>query len=209
MRDTKAATTGLRTSITHASPMSNAPTRTGPPVTPTDAGDTSHRPQMPINQLSRDEFMLMSEASSGPVWVFEQATLRYLAVNAACTNFFRYTRDEFSAMRISDILMQPGLDIAMAALPAPHASKERMLCAPNRLKDGRMVMVTTRSIAILFEGVSARLCTVEAFTGLRSEASGSPPAVSDWQSNEIARLKADLEDRDLFLAQAAHEFRTP
>ena len=182
------------------------PTNAAPPLTPSD---TAHGPRLPIGALSRDGFVLLAKAPSGPVWVFEQATLRYLAVNAACSDFFGYTGDEFSAMRISDILMQPGLDIAMAALPAPHASKERMLCAPNRLKDGRMVMVTTRSIAILFEGVPARLCAVEAFTGLRSEASGAPPAVSDWQSKEVARLKADLEDRDLFLAQAAHEFRTP
>jgi signal transduction histidine kinase/DNA-binding NarL/FixJ family response regulator len=186
--------------------MSNGATRIEPPVTPTE---TASGPTVPISSLSRDGFALMSKAPSGPVWVFQQATLRYLAVNAACTDFFGYTREEFSAMRISDILTQPSLDIAKTALPAPHASKVRTMCAPNRLKDGRMVMVTTRSIAVLFEGVPARLCTVEPSYGPRPEASGSPPAESGWLSQEVDRLKTNLEDRDLFLAQAAHEFRTP
>ena len=151
----------------------------------------------------------MSEAASGPVWVFEQATLRYLAVNRACTDFFGYTQDEFDAMRVTDILAQPWLDLAMTSLPTPHASEEGTMCSSNRLKDGRIVMVTTRSIAILFEGLPARLCTVEPCPGASPEASGSPPADSGWQCQEVARLKANLEDRDLFLAQAAHEFRTP
>ena len=184
------------------------PTRTAPPVTPSD---TAHGPQMQMNELSRHEFMLMSESSSRPVWIHGSATLRYLAVNPVCTAFFGYTPDEFSTLQLSAILVQPELDVGMTGLPTSHPTKERTVSALYRLKDERRVMATFRSIAVLFEGVPARLCTCD-LSPSPSPApgtSGSPPDGSGRHAAEIARLKADLENRDLFLAQAAHEFRTP
>ena len=164
-----------------------------------------------MNELSRHEFMLMSESSSRPVWIHGSATLRSLAVNPACTAFFGYTPDEFSTLQLSATLVPPELDVGMTGLPTSHPAKDRTVSALYRLKDERRVMATFRSIAVLFEGVPARLCTCDLppSPSPAPGTSGSPPDGSGRHAAEIARLKADLENRDLFLAQAAHEFRTP
>ena len=46
---------------------------------------------------------MLFEASPMPMWVYDAETLRFLAVNDAAIRHYGYTRDEFLAMRITDI----------------------------------------------------------------------------------------------------------
>ena len=46
---------------------------------------------------------MLFEASPMPMWVYDAETLAFLAVNDAAVRHYGYRRDEFLAMRITDI----------------------------------------------------------------------------------------------------------
>src|SRR5437879_5807034 len=55
-------------------------------------------------------FRLLFDSNPLPMWVFDRDTLRFLEVNGAAVAHYGYTREEFLAMRITDI--RPPEDLA-------------------------------------------------------------------------------------------------
>ncbi|HEY2154339.1 MAG TPA: PAS domain S-box protein, partial [Isosphaeraceae bacterium] len=52
---------------------------------------------------SEERYRTLFESNPLPMWVYDVETLGFLAVNAAAVRRYGYTRDEFLAMRITDI----------------------------------------------------------------------------------------------------------
>jgi PAS domain S-box-containing protein len=52
---------------------------------------------------SEDSYRLLFDAHPHPMWVFDRASLRFLAVNDAAVLHYGYSRDEFLGMTIADI----------------------------------------------------------------------------------------------------------
>jgi two-component system cell cycle sensor histidine kinase/response regulator CckA len=53
-------------------------------------------------------YQALFEASPLPMWVLHRETLRFLAVNRAAVQHYGYTREDFEAMRVTDIRMPDG-----------------------------------------------------------------------------------------------------
>ena len=54
-------------------------------------------------RASEAQFRLLFEANPNPMWVFDEETFRFLAVNDAALRHYGYTRDEFLALTAVDI----------------------------------------------------------------------------------------------------------
>lgn len=106
---------------------------------------------------SEERYRRLFESSPQPMWVFDEETLTFLAVNEAACRHYGYTREEFLAMRISDI--HPPED--MPALVRQRADEPHELQRSSgwrhRLKDGTVILVEITSYALVFGGRPAHL----------------------------------------------------
>ena len=83
---------------------------------------------------------MLFEASPMPMWVYDAETLAFLAVNDAAVRHYGYSREEFLAMRITDI--RPPEDVP-AMLADVKARGGPGLAAPkvwrHLRKDGSLI----------------------------------------------------------------------
>jgi PAS domain S-box-containing protein len=99
-----------------------------------------------------------------PMWVYDLETLAFLEVNHAATERYGYSRDEFLAMRITDI--RPPEDVprlreqvAQARPALQHSHVWR-----HRLKNGRIIQVDITSHVLDFAGRKAALVVAQDVT---------------------------------------------
>ena len=52
---------------------------------------------------SEERYRLLFESTPQPIWVYNEDTLAFLAVNEAATRTYGFTRDEFLSMTVNDI----------------------------------------------------------------------------------------------------------
>lgn len=112
---------------------------------------------------SQQEYRLFFEANPLPCWVFDTAELKILAVNAAAVNIYGYTREEFGALVLSDIivptpgdkpddpthggvLIQQTLDRGKHKTKAGRTIDIEMVCAPLRLQDREATLAIVRDV---------------------------------------------------------------
>ena len=98
-----------------------------------------------------------------PMWVWERSTLRFLEVNNAAVAHYGYSRDEFLAMRITDIRPPEEVPALLATLEEPHGLNHGGVWK-HRLKDGRIIEVDVTSHDLVFDGVDAVLLAVQDVT---------------------------------------------
>jgi PAS domain S-box-containing protein len=97
-----------------------------------------------------------------PMWMFDEDTLRFLAVNEAAVRAYGYSHDEFARITLGDI--RPPEDLARTADgPAQSTGAWR-----HRTKDGRVLEVFVRSQPIDVPGRRARLALIEDMTDRRT-----------------------------------------
>jgi diguanylate cyclase (GGDEF)-like protein/PAS domain S-box-containing protein len=116
---------------------------------------------------SESHYRLLFEANPVPAWVYDQQTLRFLAVNPAACRHYGFTADEFSRMTLADIRPDEhaGAVAEWAAEARVHArtTSERQ----HRAKDGRVITVSLSSHALRHRGRSARLVLAHDVTEIR------------------------------------------
>ncbi|MBC7711113.1 MAG: PAS domain S-box protein, partial [Rhizobacter sp.] len=92
-----------------------------------------------------------------PMWVFDSETLAFLAVNDAAVGHYGFSRDEFLAMKISDIRPQDDVQQLQdyLALPEPRSRRDRPW--RHRRKDGSEILVEITCRALMFGDRPAEL----------------------------------------------------
>src|SRR5690348_9044401 len=109
------------------------------------------------NRHNDEYYRLLFVANPLPMWVFEIATGRFLAVNAQACAQYGYSEEEFLAMTISDIRPpeeQAHLEEVRSTGPAGHRS---FGVWKHRRKNGTLMDVEVTSDDIVFGGRQARL----------------------------------------------------
>lgn len=99
-------------------------------------------------------YRALFEANPHPMWVFDRATLRFLAVNDAALRQYGYSRDEFLRLGILDI--RPAED----AGPVRDSIESGLSTAQvwrHRRRDGSTLLAEVTAHNIEFAGVDARL----------------------------------------------------
>ncbi len=117
-------------------------------------------------QGSEERYRRLFHASPLPMWVFDEETLAFLAVNESAVRHYGYTADEFAGMTIRDIRPEQELPALADAL---KEARERFELGTwrHRKKDGTVISVEVRAHPITFSGRRARLVLVNDITERR------------------------------------------
>jgi two-component system, cell cycle sensor histidine kinase and response regulator CckA len=99
-----------------------------------------------------------------PMFVYDAETLRFLDVNEAATNNYGYAREEFLAMRITDIRPPEDVQRLLDSLGERDATWYRAGGWRHRYKSGRIVDVEITSHPVVFKGRRASLVIVQDVT---------------------------------------------
>jgi PAS domain S-box-containing protein len=161
------------------------------------------------NKISESEasFRYLFMNNPRPMWVYDRETLVFLDVNDAAVAQYGYTRDEFLAMKITDI--RPPEDVPKLMDVLNHKRLDLMFSGlwRHRYKNGQIIDVEIVSHTMLFQGHTATLVLAQDITERkRMEAS----------LLEQERLRAALDKeielrgmRNRLISMMSHDFRTP
>jgi len=106
---------------------------------------------------SEERYRLLFENNPQPMWVYDNETLAFLAVNDAACAHYGYTRAEFLATTIRDIRPQEDVPLLLQNLKAPETKYRRGGVWRHRRKDGTTMEVEIASHALQFLGRPAQL----------------------------------------------------
>jgi len=111
---------------------------------------------------SEERYRLLFESTPQPIWVYNEDTLAFLAVNEAATRTYGFTRDEFLSMTIYDI--RPREDIP--TLMIKNDPNDLVISSPwrHKTKDGNTIYVEISSHPVVFDGKNSRLVIVNDVT---------------------------------------------
>jgi len=112
---------------------------------------------------SEQRYRMLFDIHPHPMWVVENKTLRFLAVNQAAVNYYGYSREEFLSMT-ADQLRYPE-DIGQLLKDFQDDSRSYMQrAARHRKKNGEPIDVEIVSFNLEFDGKPARLGVINDVT---------------------------------------------
>ena len=113
---------------------------------------------------SEERYRLLFESTPQPIWVYNEETLAFLAVNEAATRIYGYSRDEFLSMTINDL--RPQEDIPTLIIKNAASPNELVLSSPwrHRTKDEKTIYVEMTSHPVVFDGKNSKLVIVNDVT---------------------------------------------
>jgi|CXWL01.1.fsa_nt_gi PAS domain S-box-containing protein len=119
---------------------------------------------------SEEQYRLLFDSNPHPMWVFDAASLAFLAVNEAAIRHYGYSRDQFLAMTIADVRPPdevPHLHRWMAEHQDPLEARAAGIFR-HRKRDGSVIEVEVSSSGLIFRGRPARLVLALDVTEKRS-----------------------------------------
>lgn len=125
--------------------------------------DVSARKEAELRlQTSEEQYRLLFESNPQPMWVFDEESLAFLAVNDAAVRHYGWSREEFLGMTIEDV-RPPGevpgrLEFVARSRREDHAlDLETLGVWKHRKKDGTLIDVEGGTSPIVFLGRRAWL----------------------------------------------------
>jgi PAS domain S-box-containing protein len=107
---------------------------------------------------SEQRYRDLFEAAPLPMWVYDEETLRFLAVNGAAVKAYGYTPEEFAGMTIEDI--RPGEDVPILREHIARTRDDHQRTWRHRTKDGAVLHVKISARSLVFGGRTSRLVHV-------------------------------------------------
>lgn len=108
-------------------------------------------------QEADERYSMLFGSNPQPMWVFDVETLRFLEVNDAAINHYGYTRDEFLAMTIMDILPPEDAPGLRHGLERKGNSRADVALTQHQRKDGTIIDMELVSHEMELDGRRARL----------------------------------------------------
>jgi two-component system, cell cycle sensor histidine kinase and response regulator CckA len=117
---------------------------------------TAQRRVLRALEDSEQRYRLLFENNPQPMWVYDQETLAFLAVNHAAVKSYGYTRDEFLRMTLREIRPPEDVPQLIDAVLAPDDAQPD---GPwrHKKKDGSIMMVQITEHRLVFGGRNAYL----------------------------------------------------
>lgn len=165
-------------------------------------------------RFSEAQFRLLFESNPNPMWVFDETSLQFLAVNDAALRHYSYTREEFLALTVLDIRLPEERTEARTVIAGNQGSHEVLVGRRHHMKkDGTRIDVEITVSSIQFDGHPARLVLINDVTErLRSEATlyqsraaalnMMQDAIEARKQTEQARANLERSVADLQIANA-------
>jgi hypothetical protein len=109
---------------------------------------------------AEEQYRLLFQASPHPMWVFDNNTLRFLAVNNAAIRHYGYAAKEFFSMSVADI--RPSQDVerflqSVERQRDEHSVESYAELWKHKKRDGTVIDVEVSSQPIRFRGIDAQL----------------------------------------------------
>ena len=113
---------------------------------------------------SEERYRLLFESTPQPIWVYNEETLAFLAVNEAATRTYGYTRDEFLSMTINDL--RPEEDIPTLMIKNAADPNDLVISSPwrHQTRDKKTIYVEMTSHPVVFDGKNSKLVIVNDVT---------------------------------------------
>jgi two-component system, cell cycle sensor histidine kinase and response regulator CckA len=118
-------------------------------------------------RLSEESYRQLFERHPGPMWLWDPATLRLLAVNEAAVENYGYTAEEFLSMTILDLVVDGEREALREMVAAVGPGRVAAGVWRHRRKDGSVIDVQVSSSSLEFEGRAARLVLAQDITEQR------------------------------------------
>jgi PAS domain S-box-containing protein len=111
---------------------------------------------------SEERYRLLFESTPQPIWVYNEETLSFLAVNEAATRTYGYSRDEFLSMTIDDIRSSEDIP----TLIIKNDPNDLVISSPwrHRTRTGATIYVEISSHPVVFDGKNSKLVIVNDVT---------------------------------------------
>jgi PAS domain S-box-containing protein len=106
---------------------------------------------------SESRYRLLFESNPFPMWVFDQETLRFLAVNDSAVRHYGYSMDEFLSMTIKDIRPSEDVPVLIEFMSTSPSSPNESSAWRHQTKDGTTIDVEITSSPLSFAGQAAKL----------------------------------------------------
>jgi PAS domain S-box-containing protein len=165
---------------------------------------------------SQERYRLLFECTPQPIWVYDEESLYFLAVNESAIRTYGYSREEFLTLTVKDI--RPVEDVPALLIKTSAGIDGPVITSPwrHKKKDGSLIYVEITSHPLLFGGRRARLAIATDVTDRklldeeqkRMHASIQQSAI-EWRQTfnamDFPVLIVDLEGRIRRLNKAAHE----
>jgi PAS domain S-box-containing protein len=113
-------------------------------------------------------FRLLFESNPLPMWVYEQATFRFLAVNTAAISHYGYTREQFLAKTLLDVRPAEDREEARRLAGSPQASYRTGKTWRHLKADGSQIEVGIFSQPLTYEGCPAMIGAIVDVTARRA-----------------------------------------
>ncbi|HXQ30067.1 MAG TPA: PAS domain S-box protein [Gemmatimonadales bacterium] len=152
-------------------------------------------------QESESRYRLLFESNPLPAWVFDVDTLRVLGVNDAAVRDYRYSREEFLALSMRDLVPPEDAADLVAAIGRgePLAAGTRQW--RHLMRDGSVIQVELTSCRLRYAGRPAELLLAWNITErLRRD---------DELRRYAAQLEAANAELDAFAYSVSHDLRAP
>jgi diguanylate cyclase (GGDEF)-like protein/PAS domain S-box-containing protein len=109
-------------------------------------------------------FRLLFENNPVPMWVFDEITLDFIAVNQAAVDKYGHSRQEFAGLKVTDVRpVDVRRQFAEWAASIPRVDRANEMWQ-HQTADGRLMDVSTYSQALQYEGRTARLVAIHDVT---------------------------------------------
>ena len=105
---------------------------------------TAKRAQDALRE-SEAQYRLLFDRSPLPMWIFDQKTLKFLAVNQAAVDHYGYSREEFFRMTVLDIRPLEDAASVLKEMAIPEAERKQRKIWRHRKKDGSIINVEITS----------------------------------------------------------------
>lgn len=125
--------------------------------------DVSERVEIQTLALdAQRQFRLIFEINPLPCWLFDLDTLRFLEVNPAAIRQYGYSREEFLAMRVTDLHPPGQAEPGMRRMREPDTGgRGNRLTVVHRHKDGSLIDVRVHTTTLEIAGLQAQLVLAE------------------------------------------------
>ncbi len=134
-------------------------------------------------------FGALFAANPLPMWVYDLETLAFLEVNDAALAKYGYRREEFLAMRITDIRPPEDVPALLADIAGERATLQRSGGWRHRAKSGELIEVEISSHTLTFAGRLAALVVAHDVTARRR----AERSLTESEARKAAMLEAALD----------------
>ena len=113
---------------------------------------------------SEERYRLLFESTPQPIWVYNEETLAFQAVNEAATRTYGYSRDEFLSMTINDL--RPEEDIPTLMIKKADDPDQLVISSPwrHQTREKKTIYVEMSSHPVVFDGKNSKLVIVNDVT---------------------------------------------